>query len=52
MIDEFQDTDEIQFKIILLVCKNINGSVNLCSRGLEAGNLFIQKYTDRKHYRI
>jgi superfamily I DNA/RNA helicase len=33
MIDEFQDTDEIQFKIILLVCKNINGSVNLCAVG-------------------
>ena len=33
MIDEFQDTDELQFKIILLLCKNMNGIANLCAVG-------------------
>lgn len=33
MIDEFQDTDEIQFKLILLLCKNVKGTVNLCVVG-------------------
>lgn len=33
MIDEFQDTDEIQFRLIMLICKNINGTANLCVVG-------------------
>ena len=33
MIDEFQDTDEIQFKIIMLLCKNLNDKINLCVVG-------------------
>ncbi|HMS65032.1 MAG TPA: UvrD-helicase domain-containing protein [Ignavibacteria bacterium] len=33
MIDEFQDTDELQFKIIMLLCKNVNGNANLCVVG-------------------
>ena len=33
MVDEFQDTDEIQFKLIMLVCKNNNGNANLCVVG-------------------
>jgi superfamily I DNA/RNA helicase len=34
MIDEFQDTDEIQFKLMLLLAKeNKNGSANLCGVG-------------------
>ena len=33
MVDEFQDTDEIQFKLILLLCKNMNGKINLCVVG-------------------
>ncbi|MDQ3193663.1 MAG: UvrD-helicase domain-containing protein, partial [Bacteroidota bacterium] len=33
MIDEFQDTDEIQFKLIMLICKNINDRANLCVVG-------------------
>ncbi|MBX7046665.1 MAG: UvrD-helicase domain-containing protein [Ignavibacteria bacterium] len=34
MIDEFQDTDEIQFKLMLLLAKeNKSGSANLCGVG-------------------
>ncbi|MEO6695503.1 MAG: UvrD-helicase domain-containing protein [Ignavibacteria bacterium] len=33
MIDEFQDTDELQFKLIMLVCKNVKGKANLCVVG-------------------
>ncbi|MBS1494714.1 MAG: UvrD-helicase domain-containing protein [Bacteroidetes bacterium] len=34
MIDEFQDTDEIQFKLMMLLAKeNKNGSANLCGVG-------------------
>lgn len=33
MIDEFQDTDELQFKLIMLVCNNVNGKANLCVVG-------------------
>ncbi|MEO8664316.1 MAG: UvrD-helicase domain-containing protein [Ignavibacteria bacterium] len=33
MIDEFQDTDEIQFKLIMLICKDINDLANLCVVG-------------------
>lgn len=33
MIDEFQDTDELQFKLIMLVCKNVNGLANFCVVG-------------------
>lgn len=33
MIDEFQDTDEIQFKLIMLLCKNLNNKINLCVVG-------------------
>ncbi|HMQ67805.1 MAG TPA: UvrD-helicase domain-containing protein [Ignavibacteria bacterium] len=33
MIDEFQDTDEIQFKLIMLLCKNVNNKINLCAVG-------------------
>lgn len=33
MIDEFQDTDEIQFKLIMLLCKNIYDTANLCVVG-------------------
>lgn len=33
MIDEFQDTDEIQFRLIMLTCKNISGAANLCVVG-------------------
>lgn len=34
MIDEFQDTDEIQFKLMLLLAKeNKNGGANLCGVG-------------------
>jgi superfamily I DNA/RNA helicase len=29
MVDEFQDTDKIQFKLLLLLCKNMNGQANL-----------------------
>lgn len=33
MIDEFQDTDEIQFKLILMLCKNFKDKGNLCVVG-------------------
>lgn len=33
MIDEFQDTDELQFRLIMLLCKNIKGTANLCVVG-------------------
>ena len=33
MIDEFQDTDEIQFKLIMLLCRNLNNKINLCVVG-------------------
>jgi superfamily I DNA/RNA helicase len=33
MVDEFQDTDEIQFKLIMLLSKNIQGTANLCVVG-------------------
>lgn len=29
MVDEFQDTDEIQFLLLMLLCREVNGSVNL-----------------------
>lgn len=33
MIDEFQDTDEIQFRLIMLICRNMRGTANLCVVG-------------------
>ena len=33
MVDEFQDTDELQFKLILLLAKNNNNRANLCVVG-------------------
>jgi len=33
MVDEFQDTDEIQFKLIMLLAKNVQGTANLCVVG-------------------
>lgn len=33
MIDEFQDTDELQFKLIMLVCKSMKGKANFCVVG-------------------
>lgn len=33
MVDEFQDTDEIQFKLLMLLCKSINETANLCVVG-------------------
>jgi len=33
MVDEFQDTDEIQFKLILMLCKGIKDRGNLCVVG-------------------
>ncbi len=29
MVDEFQDTDKIQFKLLLLLCRNVKGQANL-----------------------
>lgn len=29
MVDEFQDTDKIQFKLMLLLCRNVSGNANL-----------------------
>jgi len=29
MVDEFQDTDEIQFLLLMLLCKDINGTANI-----------------------
>ena len=33
MVDEFQDTDELQFKLIMLLAKNENDRANLCVVG-------------------
>lgn len=33
MVDEFQDTDEIQFQLLLLLCKNINNTANIAVVG-------------------
>ena len=33
MVDEFQDTDELQFKLIMLLAKNENNRANLCVVG-------------------
>lgn len=33
MVDEFQDTDKIQFKLLLLLCRNIGGRANLMAVG-------------------
>lgn len=33
MVDEFQDTDKIQFKLLLLLCRNMNGRANLVAVG-------------------
>lgn len=33
MIDEFQDTDEIQFRLIMLICNKMSGTANLCVVG-------------------
>ncbi|MBK8984078.1 MAG: UvrD-helicase domain-containing protein [Ignavibacteria bacterium] len=29
MVDEFQDTDEIQFLLLMLLCREVNGSANI-----------------------
>lgn len=33
MVDEFQDTDEIQFQLLMLLVKNINGNANIAVVG-------------------
>jgi ATP-dependent helicase/nuclease subunit A len=33
MVDEFQDTDEIQFQLLMLLAKNMNGSANIAVVG-------------------
>ncbi|MEO8446575.1 MAG: UvrD-helicase domain-containing protein, partial [bacterium] len=46
MIDEFQDTDEIQFKIIMLLCKDIKGAANLCVVGDWKQGIYSFRNTD------
>ena len=49
MIDEFQDTDEIQFKLIMLLCKAVNDKINLCVVGDWKQGIYGFRNTDIKN---